>query len=236
MEITKLRSPRPRLGLQNLKPWDFPATGLLRPPPVYQQKLGNLEDLLMARRSRREFTVPLTIQQLGDLLWHSYRLRKKTCLKDDVFWESRPSPAGGGCYPIQVLAFSVRTLSKTLLAYNPEYHVFGVLALTRGKIFDRAVEDVEKCLKIGNGTVLWFVADMSRSLSRYRDPESLAWRDSGALLATASLVAEGMGLNFCGLGLHDIPALRRFLKLEDWTMGVGGCVISGASPTNLTKR
>lgn len=45
---------------------------------------------------------------------------------------------------------------------------------------------------------------------------SLAWRDSGTLLATLGLVAEGMGLECCGLGLHDIPALRRFLKLNQF--------------------
>ena len=38
-----------------------------------------------------------------------------------------------------------------------------------------------------------------------------------------------MGLDCCGLGLHDIPSLRQFLKLDDWVIGVGGCVIGGRS-------
>lgn len=227
MEIISLESPRPRSHARRGANWEFPAAGVVRPGPVLQRKLGRLELILETRQSRRDFRAPLTLQQLGDLLWHSYRVRQMARLENDLVWESRPAPAGGGCYPIQVLGVRVATLPNSVLAYYPEHHLFGVRDLISDGIFERCVAEVGRCLKTDRGTILWFVADLGRSGKKYHNPESLAWRDSGALLATLGLVAEGMGLNFCGLGLHEIPSLRRFLKLEVWTIGVGGCVISG---------
>ena len=94
------------------------------------------------------------------------------------------------------------------------------------RIIQTSLLEVDGCLESHKGTVIWFVADLARTGARYKNPESLAWRDSGALLATIGLVAEGMRLNCCGLGLHEIPTLRKFLKLQDWTIGVGGCILA----------
>ncbi len=87
-------------------------------------------------------------------------------------------------------------------------------------------EQVDLCLEIGKGTVFWFVADLARVGAKYRNPESLVWRDSGALLATLGVVAEALSLNFCALGLHEIPSARKLLKLPPHVIGVGGCIIA----------
>ena len=227
MEIIELKPPHPWSRQRRAKIWDFRASGVLQLPTIHQRKLGRLEIVLGDRRSRREFKVPLTLQQLGDVLWHSYRVRRTARMDGGFLWESRPSPSGGGCYPIQVLVLRAAFLPRSLLLYDPNYHVFGVRDLAGDRLVMRCVGEVEQCLKAGKGTIFWFVADLGRSGRRYRNPESLAWRDSGALLATIGLVAGGMGLDWCGVGLHEIPSLRKFLKLEDWVIGVGGCIISG---------
>lgn len=226
MEIINLKPPRPWARTRRATAWDFQILGVLRAPRVQQRRLGPLERLLETRESRRDFEAPLTVQQLGDLLWHAYRVRREVRVGGDWFWESRPSPSGGGCYPISVLALRVKSLREQLLVYYARDHAFGVRELLNGRMLRRAFADVGRCLKVGSGTLLWFVADLTWSGRRYRNPESLAWRDSGALLATIGLVAEGMGLNCCGIGLHDVPVLRRFLGLENRVMGVGGCVLS----------
>src|SRR6266850_1455208 len=224
MEIIRLKPPRPWGRPRRARVWDFGAFGILRAPKVRQRKLGSIEMALETRQSRREFTAPLTLQQLGDLLWHSYRVRQKARITEDSLWESRPSPSGGGCYPVQVLVLRLSALPGALLLYYPEDRAFGVRDLPVRGVLRRSLAEIGRCLKTRNGTILWFLADLGRSAWRYQNPESLAWRDSGALLATIGLVAEGMGLNCCGLGAHDIPSLRRFLGLEDWIIGVGGCI------------
>jgi nitroreductase len=229
MEITELKPPRPFAKPRRLVECDFKISSVLPIPKVSRKRLPHLDEVLSSRQSRRDFQTPLTRQQLGDLLWHATRLRQGRSLASGTTWESRPAPSGGGCHPVRVLVLQAPVLSEALLVYFAEHHVFGVCELPGAKQIHRCVAEVEKCLAVGNGTVLWFVADLARSACRYKNPESLAWRDSGALLATVGLVAEGLGLNCCGLGLHDIPSLRQLLHLPSSAIGVGGCIVSGRS-------
>jgi SagB-type dehydrogenase family enzyme len=230
MEIIKLKPPQPLAKPRPLPIFDFQISGVLQIPKLAQRKLRPLDQVLNTRKSQREFKTPLTFQQLGDLLWHSLRVRECRLLTGNIMWQSKPSPSGGGCHPIQLLVLRAPVLINALLVYDSEHHIFGVREMPDSKFLRRCLGEVEKCLKIHNGTTLWFVADLARSGARYRNPESLAWRDSGALMATIGLVAESMALECCGLGFHDIPLLRRFLKLNQSVIGVGGCVVGGTMP------
>ena len=225
MEIIKLKPPRPLAKPRTLPLFDFQISGMLSIPKPIRRKWLPLDQVLKTRQSRRDFKTPLTLQQLGDLLWHSAHTRKVARLAGHSGWTSKPSPSGGGCHPIQLLVLRASVLPDALLVYNSQHHVFGVREMPGPKLIEKCLREVDTCLEIHNGTVIWFVADLARSGSRYRNPESLAWRDSGALLATIGLVAEGMGVECCGLGLHEIPTLRRFLKRGQQVIGVGGCIV-----------
>jgi len=225
MGIIELKAPRPRSTPHASAVWNFPATCVVRLPKVRKRKLGPLDAALGSRRSRRDFKRPMMLQELGDLLWHSYRTRR-TARYGEVVWESRPSPSGGGCYPVQLLMLGISSLPDTLAIYNALHHTLGVCDVPTGTL-GRSVSEVESCLAIGKGTVFLFLADLGRSRGRYRNPESLAWRDAGALLATIGLVAEAMRLDCCGLGLHGVPSLRKFLRMNESVVAVGGCIVAG---------
>jgi SagB-type dehydrogenase family enzyme len=225
MEIIELKPPHPLAKPRTLPVFDFQISGMLPIPKPIRRKWRQLDRVLETRQSRRDFKTPLTLQQLGDLLWHSSRTLHAARMAGNTLWVSKPSPSGGGCHPIQILMLQAPVLKNKLLLYDSDHHVFGVRDVPDAKVIQQSLREVNLCLKTHNGTVIWFVADLARSGVRYRNPESLAWRDSGALLATIGLVAESMGLECCGLGLHDIPALRRFLKLNQSVIGVGGCVV-----------
>lgn len=225
MEIIELKPPRPLAKPRALSVFDFQISGMLPIPKPSRRKWRPLDRVLNARQSRRDFKAALTLQQLGDLLWHSSRTRRTARVAGNTLWTSKPSPSGGGCHPVQMLVFRAPVLKDKLLFYDSNHHVFGVREVPNANLIEKSLREVDRCLEIHNGTVIWFVADLARSGARYRNPESLAWRDSGALLATIGLVAEGMGLECCGLGLHDIPVMRRFLKLNQSVIGVGGCIV-----------
>jgi SagB-type dehydrogenase family enzyme len=225
MEIIELKPPRPLAKPRALPVFDFQISGVLPIPKPSRRKWQPLDRVLNTRESRRDFKAPLSLQQLGDLLWHSSRTRRASRVAGNTLWTSKPSPSGGGCHPVQMLVLRAPILKDKLLLYDSDHHVFGVREVPNANLIENSLREVDRCLEIHNGTVIWFVADLARSGARYRNPESLAWRDSGALLATLGLVAEGLGLDCCGLGLHDIPALRRFLKLNQSVIGVGGCII-----------
>ena len=231
MEIIELKPPRPWTKPRVSRACDFGIAGVLSLPGLGRKSLPPLHLVLRARQSRREFREPVTLQQLGDLLWYSLHVRQKGYSDGRLVWESRPTPSGGGCHPVQVLALRAPGARSAVLIYNAEHHALEVRDGVKASVLRRSIAEVEMCLKIGRGTVLWFVADLGRSGAKYRNPESLAWRDSGALLATVCLVAEALGLNCCGLGLHDVPSLRRYLNVGRLAMGVGGCVVSGRRNT-----
>jgi len=226
MEIIELKPPRPLAKPRPRPVFDFKISGVFPIPRPAQRKWPPFTELLNTRQSRRDFTVPLTLQQLGDLLWHSSRTRRTERVAGNTLWTSKPTPSGGGCHPVKMLLLRAPVLKDKLLLYDSDHHVFGVREVPNAKLIQQSLREVDQCLESHKGTIIWFVADLARSGARYKNPESLAWRDSGALLATISLVAEGMGLNCCGLGLHDIPTLRKFLKLEDRIIGVGGCILA----------
>ena len=225
MEIIELKPPRPLAKPRALPVFDFQISGVLPIPKPIRRKWLPFDQVLNTRQSRRDFKKPLTLQQLGDLFWHSSRTRCTARVAGNTLWASKPSPSGGGCCPVRMLVLQAPVLKNKLLLYDSDHHVFGVRDVPNAKLIQQSLREVDRCLKAHNGTVIWFVADLARSCARYRNPESLAWRDSGALLATLGLVAEGMGLECCGLGLHDIPALRRFLKMDLSVIGVGGCIV-----------
>jgi len=224
MAIIKLKPPYPLAKPRALPVFDFQISGVLPIPKPTRRRWQPLDQVLDTRQSRRDFKAPLTFQQLGDLLWYSSRTRHTARVAGNTLWSSKPSPSGGGCHPIQLLVLQAPVLKNKLLLYDSDHHVFGVREVPNLKLI---LQEIDRCLETRNGTVIWFVADLARSAARYRNPESLAWRDSGVLLATIGLVAEGMRLECCGLGLHDILSLKRFLKFNQNVFGVGGCIISG---------
>jgi SagB-type dehydrogenase family enzyme len=227
MEITELRPPVPRARQRAFVDYDFGIVGAIEVPKVSKRMLSRLDRVLAARRSRREFRGALSLQQAGDLLWHSTRARELARRGQRTVWESRPVPSAGGCHPIRVVLVGAHFARDSLLVYDAQHHMFGVRPVRGEKLMRRCLEEVGRCLSVGKGTVFWFVADLERTGAKYRNPESLVWRDSGALLATLGVVAEALSLNCCGLGLHEIRSVRSILKLPPHVVGVGGCIVSG---------
>lgn len=226
MEIINLKPPRPWARPRRAGAFDWRVSGMLSIPAIRRRKLPALDRVLDARQTRRDFAAGVSLQELGDLLWLAFRVRRRRLEGGQVVWESRPTPSGGGCHPISVVVIGPQFLRNAVLVYDSMHHVFGVCGGVDARLVERCLAEVGMCLELRRGTVLWFLADLGKSGARYANPESLAWRDSGALLATLGLVAEGLGLDCCGLGLHEVPSLRRRLDLGAMSIGVGGCVIA----------
>jgi hypothetical protein len=79
------------------------------------------------------------------------------------------------------------------------------------------------------GTLFWFAAQSVKTHARYQNPDSLIWRDSGALLATIGIVAEALSLNCCGLGVTGNPLVSQMINASDFVVGTGGCIVGSAA-------
>lgn len=227
MKTTKLKPPIPRTKALGIQRYPFFYTGFLPLPRIAKVRWPTLGSVLASRQSRRDFQKPLSFQQLATVIWHSAQLRDKTLLENGTIWESRIAPSGGGCHPIHIALLGAPDFPRDVLVYDAEHKGFGVVDSVDSKLLRKALAETNECLHIGKGTVFWFLADVAKTAAKYAHPESLVWRDSGALLATISLVAEAMKLRSCGLGIHETPSLRKIFKLPPSVVGVGGCIISG---------
>ena len=95
----------------------------------------------------------------------------------------------------------------------------------RSGYLSRFLTSIDQVVSVGQGTIIWFGAQFDRTLSRYKDGESLVWRDTGALIATISLVAECLNLNCCALVIIGEPHFSQLLNSKGIVIGVGGLLV-----------
>lgn len=55
--------------------FDFKICGMLPLPKVKWRRFAKLDKLLSSRQSRRDFRAPLSMEELGEVLWHTSRAR-----------------------------------------------------------------------------------------------------------------------------------------------------------------
>lgn len=218
-----LESPRPRQIVHDYAPFDFPIVSVEKLPAVAQNKLGDAGELLTCRRTRRMFASPLSCSQLSDLLWHSSRTIQAVRDSSGFPWEHRPAPSAGGRHPIRLL-IQQPTASCPCDLYLENEHALGRLAISSATTVELRAA-AHALIKADRYTVLWFAAEIGRTASKYVEWESLIWRDAGALLAVLCLVAEGLGLAACPLGISGEPFLSATLESRGQVCGVGALAV-----------
>ncbi len=180
-------------------------------------------EVLYRRRSRRQFGALLR-NQLATLLWHAVKTRENIRENSGFLWQHRSAPSGGGRHPVDILVIQHALHEQNLAVYDPWSHALCDLRFDPASL-EAFVNRVNNVLPIGDATILWFLAQNGRTLSKYENGESLIWRDSGALLATIYLVAESLDLNCCGVGITGDPLATTLVSATGEMQGVGGCVI-----------
>lgn len=157
---------------------------------------GRFVDVLASRRS--SVGGPVDDASLASLLRHATRPR--FVREDGRFgsWESRPSPSAGGLAAIRLLVLPIDP-EKPGGLYDERG---GSLLLGKGLEKARTLnaESVGLLASACAGTTIQLVADGESYNSCYENPETLLWRDAGALCATLALVATALSLRSVVLG------------------------------------
>lgn len=92
------------------------ATTLKLPEPRLKSEVS-LEETLLHRRSVREYAnVPLTIEDISQLLWAAQGITTE--------WGGRTAPSAGALYPLEVylVVGNVENLAPGVYKYKPERH------------------------------------------------------------------------------------------------------------------
>lgn len=187
--------------------------------------------VLGARRSTVGGPVPEPT--LAAVLRHSTMLRSRGSDGRFGVWESRSAPAAGGLHGIAMLALPFGD-SEAAGVYDPDRHALRASAsVAHAVTINRDV--VTALLSARGGTTVQFVADRARYDTCYSDPDSLIWRDSGALSAIVTLVATALSLRSTVVGRHGDDVVRAFGFGENW-IGVGGVHLGSQARAALAYR
>lgn len=221
---TELKSPIPRPHAGTCPRFDYGFTEAIFLPHAKPLRIS-FDRALARRQSSRSFAAPLSPEPLGPLLSLAARKRVLPLPPDRLDWESRPYPSAGGCHEIDLLVLKVAGHEDAAFIYDAQNHALGMLPNVEQKELRAALRELNKVVPCTRATVIWFVADVRRLAARYRNWESLLWRDSGSVGATLMLAATAVNLNACLVGAHAPAALKRILGGVDALAGVGGCVV-----------
>jgi Nitroreductase family len=227
MPHIELRSPIPWPTRRPQVPYAYRVDGrAYLPIPTKLETDPGFFATLGARTTRREFAL-IEDQSLWTWLWNSVGLSSGTTRHCTERWQHRRYPSSGGIHEIDVLIID-RAACKLFL-YDPIAHAIGQIVPEDEVALSSLIRDAEAVLPLHDGRLLWLVADVDLVAAKYEYPESLVWRDAGAVVTTMCFVAEAMSLACCPLGITGEPYISRLLGASGRVIGVGGLIIGSHS-------
>lgn len=160
--------------------------------PTPQLPAANLEDLLNARHSTREFFPgPITQTQLATLLWACYGYQRRG---------GRPVPSAGGRYPsaLQVIAGDVEGVAAGVYHWDPQTNELGMRVEN-----DIRPELMAACFgqqQVGAAPLLVAITAEPQILTERYDE-----RGSQFILVEAGHIGQNLMLTTQALGLGLVP-------------------------------
>lgn len=167
-------------------------------PPPSPPPSARFVDVSECRRSVR-YARPTRLAQVLDVLRFATAPRGTWAYHGIVRYEA-PVISSGALHGIDLLILHNST--ARVLLYNRTMNQLNGLRVTNGKCLADLRRRVRDFTPDFQGTIVGLVADNAKYHAAYDEPESLVWRDSGALLQMIAMTAFAFGLESCPLGLH----------------------------------
>lgn len=183
----------------------------------------NFFDVVENRRTQRAFGT-INERQLSSFLWWTAYTREAVRKENGIILEHRPSPSAGGRHAVDLTVTRKVGNRWQMSLYEPMTHRLLSLHVNQG-LLRRLISQANQLVPLQRATIVWFVAQPERIVSRYIDGESLVWRDAGVLIGHMALVAEALNLHFCPLGATGEPIISMLLGGDGRVVGVGGCLL-----------
>lgn len=183
---------------------------VVRLPPPRTGERGSVEAAIAARRSVREWSAaPLTVGQLGQILWAAQGVTSAEGL--------RSAPSAGALYPLElyVAVARVEGLNPGVYHYLPGGHALqGVSTGDVGSCLVRAAGGQEM---VGLApAALVFAAVHARTAARYGDrARRYVAMEVGAAAENVYLQAQALGLGTVAVGAIDEGVTRRCIAFRE---------------------
>ena len=139
---------------------------------------------------------------------------------DKLLRSRRPSIASGALHPIEIF-FLRSSRSANIFHFGSSTSMVSVAKASRPECLKELWREAENVLPDAVSTLVVLLGRPAVLQAAYSNPQSLLWRDSGALLQTLSMVACSIGLGFCPLGILGSQLLEALPRASEPLEAVG---------------
>lgn len=225
MLLTEL--PLPRQYPDAWQPFAWPTSRTIRllaqaPPPSV-----SFRDVAEYRRSERSGAAP-NLRQVLDVLRFATSFRD-TWVYDGIDRYRAPPISAGGLHGIDLIVLPAN--AKRLLLFTRQSTAVKVLRITNSHRLAQLREQANDCIPGFPATMVVLAADLAKYSATYFNPESLIWRDSGALQQMIAMTAFAFGFAACPLGLHGDAVIDALDAPKERLAACGAIVIGRYAPS-----
>jgi hypothetical protein len=178
-------------------PFEWPV-GTPEPCPAPWPGADRLfADVAWSRRSAIGGSVGLP--PVGNLLHHlTKNVGSEPIGRAGIPVHRRITPSAGGLHPYSFICIGDE--DRRALLYDPAAHAFMPLAALHHDLYELNHREVSGILGSAPGVTVRVVMDAAKVAAAYRNPETLIFRDAGAILSVTGMLAEWLDLLACPLG------------------------------------
>jgi len=218
-----MKNPQPKATEERVTIFDYPIQHTINLSRNIDPLPARFDEVITDRKSKRDFS-RISLQQLSNILWYTAKV-KQTFVQDNGYILShRGTPSAGARHPIDILIINQTLLDSNLPHYyNPIGHSLNRLDLP-AQINLNFLNHINAIISTTSATIIWFIAHLERTAAKYDNPESLIWRDAGALINSIQLTCTAMNVNCCPIGSIGEPYIGDFFN-QDGIFGAGGVLI-----------
>lgn len=217
-----MKDPYPKIKEDDFTPFVYPVKSRQLLNRNFNPPSKDFLPTIFERKSSRDFS-KLTLIQLEELLFYSCKITSIE-LDDSGFLKSkRVVPSAGARHPVDLLVSMPDDL-RTLNYYNPLDHSLSELLLGQNRL-DNFFSSINENLPIENACIIWFSIQTNKTASKYNNPSSLYWKDTGAIMYAIQLMATYLDLKSCPLGTLASNSFNQLF--EELSLISGGGILVG---------
>lgn len=214
-----MKNPYPKKKPHVYRAFQYPIEKKIKLDRHAEPPTSRFLDVLLSRRSAKPKR-SLSQNEVGEILLYSNRIEAFFEDESGFIQSLRVSPSSGARHPIDLLVCNLGVPEEGIMYYNPLDHSLNNLKLETVDLI-HFMEDVQKNTEMHTGTLIWFAIQFEKTASKYENPESLYWRDLGALLYCIQLVSTFYNYKSCPIGSLVPGSFHKMMKSNDLISGGG---------------
>lgn len=213
--------PEPRTVQLALKPLEWPVARRIGLPNLVPPQPGPFAEIVATRRSSRSIRrAPL--REIVNFISFSTNARFQR--RTPSSRASRPAHSAGGLHPVDVILVS-GIGRRRVYRFDAEHGMLERLHVSEEVRLQELNVRMAKLFPDADCDYLVLLADRALVEANYTWPDTLVWRDAGALMQTLHFCASAYRLAFCPGGILGWELARALFGEDSRVLAVGVAVV-----------